>query len=355
MSWLSEVRERLRAVVLRGREDADLREELRTHLEMQAAENQRQGMSPEEARRRALISLGGADRISEEVRDERGTALLDEVRGDIRYALRALRRNPAFTVVALLTLALGIGANAAVFSIVNGVLLRPLPYPAPDELALLHQAHARSGEQLGRVSFQDFEDWRARASTLSDIAAFAPVPSILMERGEPLELEMTYVTDAFFDVLGVPVLRGRPLLQEDFQLQRRSAVISEGFWRGPLGGDPDVVGSTIVLRDEPFTVVGVVPAALRYPTPETAVWIPHALVPPNMFANGMPQRGDRYLRVIGRLAAGADAAQAQRELTAIAVELAGTYPDSNGDWNAATVVPLERPSPATSTTRCSSC
>jgi predicted permease len=340
MSWLSEVRERLRAVLYRGREDAELAEELRTHLEMQAVENERQGMSPEEARRQALLSLGGADRVSEEVRAERGTAFLDEVRGDVRYALRALRRNPAFTAVALLTVALGIGANAAVFSIVNGVLLRPLPYPAADELVLLHQAHARSGEHLGRVSFQDFEDWRARTRTLSDMAAFAPVSSILMDRGDPHELEVTYVTDSFFDVLGVPVLRGRPLLDEDFRQQRRSAVISEAFWRGPLGGGDDVVGSAIVLRDEPFTVVGVMPAAVRYPTPETDVWIPHSLVQPNMFANGMPQRGDRYLQVIGRLAAGADAAQAQRELTALAGELASTYPDSNEDWNAATAVPL---------------
>jgi predicted permease len=341
MSWLSELRERLRAVLYRGREDRELAEELRGHLEMQTRENQRQGMSPAEARRRALISLGGEDRISEEVRQERGTALFDEVRSDIRYALRALRRNPAFTAVALLTLALGIGANAAVFSIVNGVLLRPLPYPAPHELVLLHQAHGRSGEQLGHVSFQDFEDWQARSRTVREMAAFAPVSSILMERGEPLEVEMAYVTDAYFDVLGVPVLRGRPLLQEDFQLQQRSGVISEGFWRGPLGADPAVIGSTILLHDEPFTVVGIMPAAVRYPTPQTDVWIPHSLVRPNVFANGMPQRGDRYLQVIGRLSPGADATQAQQELTSLAGELARAHPDSNEEWDAATVVPLQ--------------
>jgi predicted permease len=341
MSWLSEVRERVRGVLFRGREAAELREELRMHVELQSAENERQGMSPAEARRQALIALGGEDRISEEVREERGTALVDEVRGDVRYAWRALGRNPAFTAVALLTLALGIGANAAVFSIVNGVLLRPLPYPASHELALVHQAHARSGEQFGRVSYQDFEDLRARTRSLSGVAAFAPVSSILMGDGHPHEVEVTYVTESFFEVLGVPVLRGRSLLEEDFRQQRASAVVSEAFWRGPLAGAGDVVGSTIELREGSFTVVGVMPAAVRYPTPETDVWIPHSLIRPNTFANGMPQRGDRYLQVVGRLAAGADAAQAQRELTSLAGDLAATHPETNEDWTAATVVPLQ--------------
>lgn len=266
--------------------------------------------------------------------------LLDGWIGDIRYGLRGLRRNPGFTAVALLTLALGIGANAGMFSIVNGVLLRPLPYPAPEELVLLYESNLRSGEVLGRVSYEDLEDWRRRTRSLASIAGFAPVPTILTGRGDPVEIELTYVTRSFFDVLGVPVALGRPLLADDHHLEQRNAVISHRLWRTSLGADPGVIGETILLRGEPYTVVGVMPPDLRHPTPETAVWVPQSLVEPNMFSNGPPTRKDRYLQAIGRLEPGADAARAQRELTALAAELAATYPESNRDWSAATVVPL---------------
>lgn len=179
MRWIAEARERVRGLFLRAREDADMDDELRQHLEMQALENQRRGMSAEEARRQAAISFGGLERVREEVRDARGLALLEEWTGDIRYALRALRRNPGFTAVALLTLALGIGANAAMFSIVNGILLRPLPYPNAHELVLLYQSSPKNGELLGRLSYEDLEDWRARTRSLASIAAFAPVSTIL--------------------------------------------------------------------------------------------------------------------------------------------------------------------------------
>lgn len=269
-----------------------------------------------------------------------GTSLLDEWRGDIRFALRALRRNPGFTTVALLTIALGIGANAAMFSIVNGILLRPLPYPSPDELVLVYQSSPRTGEMLGRVSAQDVEDWQTRTRSLSAIAAYAPVPTILTGHGDPLEIEMTYVTDEFFDVLGAPVALGRPLQEDDHRLARRTAVISDGLWRTHLGGTAAVLGSAIVMRGVPYTVVGVMPPTVQHPTPETAAWVPHSLVEPNMFANGMPGRGDRYLRVVARTARGADAARAQQELTALSAELAATYPESNADWTRATVIPL---------------
>lgn len=340
MRWVAEVRERVRGLLFGAREDAETEAELRTHIEMQVQENRRLGMSEAEARRQAAISFGGTDRVREEVRDARGFGRVDEWTGDVRYALRALRRNPGFTAVALLTLTLGIGANAAMFSIVNGVLLRPLPLTDPEELVLLYQSSPRLGEQLGRISSQDVEDWQTRARSLSGIAAYAMVPTILTGHGDPLELEMSYVTEPFFEVLGVPVALGRPLQQEDHRLAARHAVISHGLWQANLGGDPGVIGTSILLRGEPFTIVGVMPAYLRHPTPDTEVWVPHSLVAPNMFSNGMPQRGDRYLRSVARLSPGATADQAQQELTALSAELATTHPESNADWNAAAVVPL---------------
>jgi predicted permease len=340
MRWRAGVRERLRGLFFKAREDADMDEELREHVEMQALENERRGMSAAEARRQAAISFGGMERVREEVREARGVALLDEWTGDIRYALRALRRNPGFTAVALLTLALGIGANAAMFSIVNGILLRPLPYANAHELVLLYQSSPRSGELHGRVSYEDMEDWRVRTRSLASIAGFAPVPTILTGHGDPVEVEMTYVTADFFDVLGAPVALGRPLLEDDHRLKQRNAVISDGLWRTNLGGAPGVIGSSMLLRGEPYTVVGVMAASVRHPTPGTAAWVPQSLVAPNMFSNGPPTRGDRYLQAVARLGPGADAAQAQQELTALSGELAATYPESNGDWNTATVVPL---------------
>ena len=340
MRWTAEVRERVRALFRREREESEMEAELREHIEMQVLENQRLGMDAAEARRRAVISFGGAERVREEVRDARGVALVEEWRSDVRYALRALRRNPGFTAVALLTLALGIGANAAMFSIVDGVLLRPLPYPEADEVVLLYQTSQKSGEQRGRVSFQDLEDFGGRMRSLEAVAGFAPVPTILTGQGDPQEIEMAYVTEAFFDVLGVPVQLGRPLLDDDHRLRQRHAVISNGMYRTILGGDPSVIGSAIALRGVPHTIIGVMPADVLHPTPETAVWIPHSLVEPNMFSNGMPTRGDRYLSSVARLAPGVTVDQAQQELNALSAELAATYPESNAEWNAGAIVPL---------------
>jgi predicted permease len=285
--------------------------------------------------------MQASQRSTETVPARRGGVYKD-LKGDIVHALRQYRRTPGFTAVALLTIALGIGVNAAMFSIVNGVLLRPLPYPAAEELVLLYHASPRTEELEGRLSLEDMQDWRARTRTLRAIAGFAPVPTILTGREEAVELEMTYVTEQFFDVLGTRPQLGRPLLADDHRQQQRNAVISDRMWRTVFGADASVLGSTMQLRGEPFTVVGVMPGTVRHPTPDADVWVPQSLVGPNMFSNGMPTRGDRYMGVIGRLAAGADAAAAERELTALSAELAATYPESNEDWVAATVVPLHR-------------
>ncbi|HEX2166136.1 MAG TPA: ABC transporter permease, partial [Longimicrobiales bacterium] len=340
MRWIAEVRERVRGLLFRTRADSERDEELRDHLEMQVRENERRGMDPTEARRQAVLSFGGVERVREEVREARGLSVFDELSGDVRYALRALRRNPGFTAVALLTLALGIGANSAMFSIVNGVLLRPLPYAEPDELVLLYQSTPRTGEMLGGVSLEDMQDWRARTRSFSSIAGFASVPTILTGYGDPVELELSYVTGEFFDMLGVPVAHGRPLQDDDHRLARRSAVISDQLWRTHLGAAPGIIGSAILLRGEPYTVVGIMPAGVLHPTPETAVWVPRSLVPANMFSNGLPTRADRYLGVVARLAPGATTDAAQRELAAVSAQLAADYPESNADQTSAAVVPL---------------
>jgi predicted permease len=340
MKWLGGIRERFRHLFMRASEDAERDEELRIHMEMEIEANLQRGMTIEEAKRKAALSFGGVERIREEVREARGLGALDDWVGDVRYALRALRKNPGFTTVALLTLALGIGANTAMFSIVNGVLLRSLAYPHAEELVRVHQASPKDGELHGRVSFQDMEDFAARARSLEAIAGFANLPTILTGQGDPVEIEFTYVTTKFFPLLGVNPALGRPLQEEDHRQALPNVVISDAMWRTYLGADPQVIGRVIQLRGEPFTVVGVMPAGMSHPTPETAVWAAQSLVRPNMFSNGVPRRGDRYLQAVARLAPNTTAESAQQELSALARELAGTYPESNTDWNAATVVPL---------------
>ena len=340
MKWTTGLRERLRALFMRRSEDAERDEELRFHVEMQEEANVLRGLTPAEAKRQAALSFGGVERIREEVREARGLGSLDDLVGDVRYGLRALRNNPGFTTVALLTLALGIGANTAMFSIVNGVLLRPLPYPEAAALVRVYQASPRLSESEGRMSIQDLEDWRIRTRSLESVAGWANVPTILTGHGDPVEVEQSYVTSDFFKTLGTRAELGRMLLDDDHRLALRNAVVSAEMWRTHLGSDRNVVGSTILLRGEPYTVVGVMPASMRHPTPETSVWVPHSLVGPNTFSNGMAQRGDRYLQGVARLKAGTAAEQAQSELTRLSGELAAEYPASNADWNAATVVPL---------------
>ncbi|HSJ09038.1 MAG TPA: ABC transporter permease, partial [Longimicrobiales bacterium] len=259
---------------------------------------------------------------------------------DLKLAGRGLKRTPGFTAIAIGTLGLAIGANAGIFSVVDTVLLRPLPYPEPGELVLLYQSSPRTEERLGRVSLEDLTDWGERTRTLEAVAGYAPVPTILMGRGDAVEVEFTYVTAAFFELLGAGAAQGRTFDESDFRERARHAVVSDAFWRTHLGGSRDVIGSTVLLRGDAYTVIGVMPASMRHPTPETAVWVPQSLVEPNMFSNGEPTRGDRYLGALGRLAAGADAAQAEAELTSLSRELAETHPSSNRDWTAAAVVPL---------------
>jgi len=341
MSWASKLRELLRGIFFRTREDADRDDELRMHLELQVAENERAGMTPDEARRQAALSFGGIERVREEVREARGGAWLEDWAADVRYAFRILRTNPGFTAVALLTLTLGIGANTAMFSIVNGVLLKPLAYSEPDRLVRVYQASPRDGVLEGRFSRQDLEDYASRARSFSALAGFVSVSTILNGQGDPVEIEYTHVTDEFFRLLGVKPLLGRLLLDEDHRAAAPNALISESMWRSYLGADAGIIGSRILLRGEPYTVVGVLPASMTHPTPETAVWVPHSLVRPNVFSNGMPARGDRYLMAIGRLAPGVEAEAAQLELSRLAQELAQTYPETNDDWTAATVVSLQ--------------
>ncbi|HEX6201528.1 MAG TPA: ABC transporter permease, partial [Thermoanaerobaculia bacterium] len=338
MRWAAVLREGFRALAFRRREERELAEELAFHLEMEAEKNRAAGMDAAEARRRARIAFGGVDRTVEEVREARGTAWLHDLAADLRFALRTLRRSPGFTAAALLTLALGLGANSAMFGLVDGILLRPLPYPDADRLVRLHQAAPEAWIERDRLSPVDFADWRRSTRSFAAMAAFVHFPQILTGRGEPAEIGADFVTEDYFRVLGTPVLLGRPLTADDLRTAATNAVIGERLWRIRFAGDRRAIGTTALLNGEAYTVVGVMPASFCFSSPKTELWLPYSTL--DAMEIGPRTRENRHLQGVARLAPGATVERAEAELSAVAARLAADHPDTNAGWDRAAVVSL---------------
>jgi predicted permease len=253
---------------------------------------------------------------------------------DLRYAFRALRANPGFTLVAVLTLALGIGANTTIFSVVNGVLLQPLPYHAPERLFQLFES--RNGGR-GNVSPPDYVDWRDQSDVFDGLATLNASSSFAVSSGTgPAEqVNGAQVTANFFSVLGVAPFLGRDLLPtEDAMGQNRVALLGYGIWRRRFGGDPNIIGRSIQADGQSYQVVGVIPLGKEYPR-GAELWVPLAFTENDLTT----QRGAHYLDVVGRLREGTTLEKAQSEMSAIAARLAQAYPGTNRDAGAA-VVPL---------------
>jgi putative ABC transport system permease protein len=247
---------------------------------------------------------------------------VDTLVQDVRYGLRRLTRAPGFTAIALLTLALGIGANSAIFTVVNGVLFRPLPFPEPDRLVGVY--HVYDGG-MRPMSPPNFLDLRARTRTLADIAASAGGTFTLTGSGDPIRLEGARVSGSFFDVLGIPPMLGRVFRVQDNETgQHRVAMLSYALWRDRFGSDPQIVGKPITLDGDPFIIVGVMPEGFAYPA-KTPLWIP--LEYDEVFR--VKNRGAWYLRVVGRLAPGASAESAAREIEGLGAQLEREYPNFN--------------------------
>ncbi|HET9726946.1 MAG TPA: ABC transporter permease [Gemmatimonadales bacterium] len=240
---------------------------------------------------------------------------------DIRYALRSLRRHPVFALTAILTLALGIGANTAIFSAVNGVLLRPLPYPEPDRLLTVWGHHPSIGRET--ASLPDFLDWR-KARSFSGMAAWANTLFTVTGTGEPQVVSAALVTPNYFRVLGTPVPVGRDFREEEERGAARVVVLSQGYWQRAYGGRLDIVGHLITLSGIPYTIVGVGARGLSLPQ-EVDIWAP-------LQTDTTLGRRNDFLQVIGRLAPGASAETAQVELATIARRLEAEYPGSNAGW-----------------------
>ncbi len=316
---LSEFRYRLRAIFRRKTVEAELNEELAQHLERQAAKHISAGMPPDEARRRARIELGGTEQIREECRDGWGSRAWERVIGDLGYSLRQLRRNPGFTVLAIVTLSLGIGANTAIFSLVNGVLLQPLNYRNPKQLFLIQEIVPRWHGAL-EANLPDFQIWQRRAKSFQGIAIAEQSDAILTGMGEPVEIHGVRCSASFFDVLGVRPALGRGFLpNEDASGHGQFVMLANGFWRSRFGGDPAIVGKTITLDGKPYEIAGVLPPGFRYLGAGHPAYF-EPLNGPRSYERGLI--GEFDFDAIGRLAPGATPRRALAELNLIQAQIA---------------------------------
>jgi putative ABC transport system permease protein len=300
---------------LRARREREFAEELESHLAMHIEDNLRAGMSPEEARRQALIKLGGVALTQERYREQRGLPMLETLIQDLRFGLRMLHKNPGFSLVAILTLALGIGANTAIFSVVNAVLLKPLPYPEPGQLAQLRIV--RSGKPDTVIGSAAFVQVKAQSQSLARIAAYSGGDMTLTGAGAAEGVVAGAVTADFFPLLGVLPALGRNFTQEeDTPNGPKAAILGHGLWQSRFGGDADVLGRTITLNEQSYTVVGILPARFQYPEP-FQLWIPLALSETSAALAGYGE-GMVLLKAIARLKPGVTLEQAQTELQTIA-------------------------------------
>jgi predicted permease len=332
-AWLRVLASRTYGLLSRRTADAEFKHELETHLDLLTEENVRRGMTPEEARRAARIRLGGESQLKEINRELRGLPMIETLLQDTRFALRMLFKNPGFTIVAVLTLALGIGANTAIFSVVYAVLLKPLPYAQPDQLFNVYQAEPQEGIPVDGWSYQNFLDLREQNHIFTEIAGTQHHQLTLTGRGEPTVVNTSVVTPELFSVFGEKPLSGRNFLPEDGKPGAPPVVIlSENLWRGYFGEDPNIIGTSIDLDARPFTVVGIMPSSFRFPqlTESDQLWIP--VVQDPLFGPWTPRRGGHWLRVTGRLKPGVSVEQAQAELDAISARLARNFPAENTGW-----------------------
>ena len=324
----------------RRRRDDELDEEIEGHLRMAIRERVERGESPEQARAAALREFGNVTLVKEVTREMWGWTWLSQFKQDLRYGLRMLVKNKAFTVVAVLTLGLGIGANTAIFSVVNAVLLRPLPFEQPDRLVMVWQTNVQTGSLQDPASFLNLVDWQQQNQVFEQIAAFMPRGISLTDIDEPEQLPGSFVSANLFPALGVTPTLGRTFLpDEDRPGGGRAVILSHGLWQRRFGGDPGIIGKALTLDGASHTVVGVMPADFQFPIPgqfpipPTQLWVPLAIDP------GQANRGDRSLFAVGRLKSGVTVGQAQAEMTLIARRLEQQYPDAN-TGSGVKVVPL---------------
>jgi MacB-like periplasmic core domain len=296
--------------------------ELRFHVEQQTAENIGAGMDPDEARRSTLAQFGGLEYIKEETRDARGTQFLESLVQDIRFAVRMVRKSPSFTAVAILTLALGIGATTAIFSIVNSVLLRPLPFKNPSSLVLLHEGFPSLGFSHMGFSPPDLTIFMREQKSFKVIGTFLNERVDISGQGEPDRVTVTRVSASLFPMLAAQPILGRVFTSAEDAPGHQVAILSYQLWRSRYGGASDILRQKIELDRQPYTIIGVMPRNFVFPLAGPAginsspaeIWIPMVWTPSDMQNWG----GSYFASVLGRLRPGASLEQARAEAESLA-------------------------------------
>ncbi|MFN2540650.1 MAG: ADOP family duplicated permease, partial [Chthoniobacterales bacterium] len=344
-----EIRKRLADLGLSPTRENEIVEELSQHLDDHYEQALRGGATEAEAYQVALDELKASDLLGPELRrverrvqrqslvvGAHGKAnLLGDLWQDLRYGLRMLAKNPGFTTVAIIALALGIGANSAIFSVVNTVLLRPLPYNNPQRLVMVWEENSKQGFPRDTPSPANFIDWRDQNHVFASMAAFAEASFNLTGAGDPERIDGRGVSASLFPLLGVEPQLGRAFRpEEDRPGGNHVVIISHGLWQQRFGSDPGVIGKPINLNGKSFTVVGVMPRTFQFPARKDRLWVPLAFD-----AKEAGQRGSHYLEVIARMKPDVTLQQAQAEMTTIATRLQQQYPETNTSIGAV-VTPL---------------
>jgi len=332
MSLLRYLFKRVRALYHSDRVHEEIEAELQFHLEMRAEENIRRGMPADEARRDARKQFGPVGRIKEDGYDVRGGRWLETIWRDTRYATRLLIKRPGFTVVAILTLGLGIGANTAIFSVINALLLRPLPIERPGELVTLNTTF--QGHSFTTFSYPNYKDYRDRNQAFAGLIAYQFAPLSMSHEGINERLWGYLVSGNYFDVLGVKAELGRVISTADDETPGAHpvTVISDRCWRGRFGGDSSIIGKDILVNGRSYAVIGVTPPGFNGTeviiSPE--MWFPMAMeVEINVGSNWLNKRDAEYIFVQGRLKSGVSPAHAEADLNSIAGQLESEFPNSN--------------------------
>ena len=313
------------------RQERELAEELESHLQMHIEENLRRGMTPAEARRQALIRLGGIEQTKENYRERRGFPWLESLLQDTRFGLRMLRKNPGFTAVAVITLALGIGATTAIFTLVYSTLLRSLPYPDADRIVAIHDIRIEGRSTGGLVSGPRFFDIQARSRSFQSVSFFYFDPSTLIVGTRlPMSVRAAGADADFWSVFGVAPMIGRTFsADDDMPNAPLTVVLSYPAWQEIFGGDRSVIGRQVTLNQRAATIVGVMPQDFSAPG-GVDLWQPAQFVPSNW--GSYRGEGLRFIKVFGRLHPGITLEQAQSDLGRIGEQLRQEYPNSDGPW-----------------------
>src|SRR5215470_5621178 len=354
--WKHEIRRRLAGLHLAPTREAAILEELSQDLEDCYAEWLASGATEAEAYQRTLAELSGSELLARELRrverpapqetivfgTNRRTNMIAELWQDLRYGARRLLKQPGFTLIAVLTLALGIGANTAIFSVVNTVLLQPLPFQEPGRLARIWRASAE--DERGACSYPDFADLRARQTVFERMAAWRGGDYTLTGKGEPVNLRGVVVTADLFPLLGAAPQLGRNFTTAEDQAGHRAVILSHSLWLQRFNADPNVLGQSISINSRSYDVVGVMPAGFAFPVQNAAVDLWLSLATVAVAEGGAPlitQRGSLAFGVIARLKPNVSPAQAEAALRVIVDKLSKQYPESK-DFLSARIVPLHQ-------------